>query len=369
MTETVRVGLAGREYDIRIGPGLVDAAGAHVGPLLPRPFTVIVTDATVAALHLDRLTRALAGAGIRSEAIVLPPGEATKSMANLTAVVERMLELKVERDDVVMALGGGVIGDLAGFAAAVLRRGVDFIQVPTTLLAQVDSSVGGKTGVNAPQGKNLIGAFHQPKLVLADVGLLETLPRREFLAGYAEVVKYGALGDLGFFEWLERNGPAMLAGDLAARIHAVKRSCEMKAEIVARDEHERGDRALLNLGHTFGHALEAATGYSGRLLHGEGVAIGMCLAFETSARLGLCAQECPSRLRAHLAAMGMRKDLADIPGPLPDAGGLIALMGQDKKVRQGRLTFILARGIGEAFVTRDVDLGVVRGVLEGRSHN
>jgi 3-dehydroquinate synthase len=363
MTETVRVELAGRGYDIRIGPGLAGAAGEHLGPLLPRPFTVIVTDATVAALHLDRLTRALAGAGIRAEAIVLPPGEATKSMASLTAVLERLLELKVERDDLIVALGGGVIGDLAGFAAAVLRRGVDFIQVPTTLLAQVDSSVGGKTGVNAPQGKNLIGAFHQPKLVLADTDMLDTLPRREFLAGYAEVVKYGALGDLGFFEWLERHGPAMLAGDLDARIHAVKRSCEMKAAIVARDEHERGDRALLNLGHTFGHALEAATGYSDRLLHGEGVAIGMALAFETSARMGLCSQECPSRLRAHLAAMGMRKDLADIPGELPDAEGLIRLMAQDKKVRQGRLTFILARGIGEAFVTREVDMGVVRGVL------
>ncbi len=369
MTDTVRVDLAGREYDIRIGPGLVAAAGEHVGPLLPRPFTVIVTDETVAGLHLERLRAGLAGAGIAAEAIVLPPGEATKSMASLTAVLGRLLELKVERDDLIIALGGGVIGDLAGFAAAVLRRGVDFIQVPTTLLAQVDSSVGGKTGVNAPQGKNLIGAFHQPKLVLADTGMLETLPRREFLAGYAEVVKYGALGDLGFFEWLERNGPAMLAGDpgvsLAARVHAVRRSCEMKAGIVARDEHERGDRALLNLGHTFGHALEAATGYSGRLLHGEGVAIGMCLAFETSARMGLCSQECPSRLRAHLAAMGMKKDLADIPGDLPDAEGLIALMGQDKKVRQGRLTFILARGIGEAFVTREVDLEVVRGVLEG----
>jgi 3-dehydroquinate synthase len=363
MTETVHVDLAGRSYDILIGPGLIAEAGAHIGPLLPRPFTVIVTDETVAGLHLAALQSALADAGIRSEAIILPAGEATKSMTNLTSVVERLLELKVERDDLIVALGGGVIGDLAGFAAAVLRRGVDFIQVPTSLLAQVDSSVGGKTGVNSVHGKNLIGAFHQPKLVLADIGVLETLSPREFLAGYAEVAKYGLLGDAGFFEWLEQNAPAMRDGDQAARIHAVRRSCQMKAEIVARDEHERGDRALLNLGHTFGHALEAATGYSSRLLHGEGVAIGMALAFETSARMGLCSQECPSRVRAHLAAMGMKKDLADIEGDLPDVNGLMALMGQDKKVRQGRLTFILARGIGEAFVERDADLDVVRGVL------
>jgi 3-dehydroquinate synthase len=362
--ETVHVDLAGRSYDIRIGPGLLAEAGAHIGPLLPRPFTVIVTDETVAGLHLETLKAGLAGAGIHAEAIVLPPGEATKSMAWLTRMVEWLLELKVERDDLIIALGGGVIGDLAGFAAAVLRRGVDFVQIPTSLLAQVDSSVGGKTGVNAPQGKNLIGAFHQPRLVLADIGLLETLAPREFLSGYGEVAKYGLLGDAKFFEWLEKNGPAMREGDRAALTHSVRRCCEMKAEIVARDEHERGDRALLNLGHTFGHALEAATGYSARLLHGEGVAIGMTLAFEVSSRLGLCAQECPSRVRAHLAAMGMKKDLSDIEGTLPDVDGLLALMGQDKKVRQGRLTFILARGIGKVFIEREADLGVVRGVLE-----
>jgi 3-dehydroquinate synthase len=260
-----------------------------------------------------------------------------------------------------------VIGDLAGFAAAVLRRGIGFVQVPTTLLAQVDSSVGGKTGVNSAHGKNLIGAFHQPRLVLADIGVLGTLPAREFLAGYAEVVKYGALGDAAFFAWLEEHGPAMAAGDpetaRAARAYAVRRSCEMKAAIVARDEREHGPRALLNLGHTFGHALEAATGYSDRLLHGEGVAIGMCLAFEVSSRMRLCPQEDPSRLRAHLAQMGMKKDLADIPGPLPDADGLMALMYQDKKVRQGRLTFILTRCLGQAFVTREADLDVVESVL------
>jgi 3-dehydroquinate synthase len=363
MTETVCVDLAGRSYEIRIAPDLLSDAGAHIAPLLPRPFTVIVTDETVAELHLDTLKVGLAEAGITAEAIVLPPGEATKSMARLTQVVEQLLDLKVERDDLIIALGGGVIGDLAGFAAAVLRRGVDFIQIPTSLLAQVDSSVGGKTGVNAAQGKNLIGAFHQPRLVLADIGVLDTLPPREFLSGYGEVAKYGLLGDAAFFAWLEKNGLAMAAGDRAARTYAVRRCCEMKAEIVARDEHERGDRALLNLGHTFGHALEAATGYSARLLHGEGVAIGMTLAFEVSARMGLCAQECPSRVRAHLGQMGIKRDIADIEGTLPDVDGLMALMGQDKKVRQGRLTFILSRAIGEAFVERDADLAVVRGVL------
>ncbi|MEL6424198.1 MAG: 3-dehydroquinate synthase, partial [Pseudomonadota bacterium] len=271
---------------------------------------------------------------------------------------------QVERDDIVVAFGGGVIGDLAGFAAAILRRGVAFVQIPTTLLAQVDSSVGGKTGINSPQGKNLVGAFHQPLRVLADVDVLGTLDQRDFLAGYGEVVKYGLLGDFDFFEWLEGQGPAIAAGDQAARIEAVRRSCQMKADIVARDETERGDRALLNLGHTFGHALEAATEYSDRLLHGEGVAIGCALAFETSQRLGLCAQEAPSRVRAHLSRMGMKTTLRDIPGDLPWAETLIALMGQDKKVRDGQIAFILARGIGEVFVTRDVDPAIVRQVLE-----
>ena len=357
------VALGDRSYSILIGGGLLGQAGRHLRPLLPRPRTVIVTDETVAGLHLQTLRNGLAAAGIEAEAVVLPPGEATKSMAHLGDLVERLLDLKVERDDLIIAFGGGVIGDLAGFAAAVSRRGIGFVQVPTTLLAQVDSSVGGKTGVNAPQGKNLIGAFHQPRLVLADIDVLGTLTLRDFLAGYGEVAKYGLLGDAAFFAWLEEHGPALAAGDQDFRAQAVLRSCQMKADIVARDETERGDRALLNLGHTFGHALEAATGYSDRLLHGEGVAIGCVLAFETSARSGLCSQETPSRVRAHLAAMGMRTDLADIPGDLPDADGLIELMYQDKKVRQGRLTFIMARDIGDAFVTRDVDLEVVRGVL------
>jgi 3-dehydroquinate synthase len=364
MTGRVTVQLGARSYDILIGGGLLARSGELIRPLLPRPFVAIVTDETVAALHLPALRQGLAAAGIESEAVVMPPGEATKSMASLAGLLERLLDLKVERDDLVLAFGGGVIGDLAGFAAAVLRRGVGFVQLPTTLLAQVDSSVGGKTGVNAPQGKNLVGAFHQPRLVLADTDALGTLARRDLLAGYGEVAKYGLLGDEAFFTWLEANGPALAAGDPAARAHAVRRSCEMKAEIVARDETERGDRALLNLGHTFAHALEAATGYSGRLLHGEAVAVGCALAFEVSARAGLCAQEAPSRVRAPLDAMGMKKDVRDIPGPLPDAEGLIELMRQDKKVRQGRMTFILARGIGEAFVCRDPDMGVVRAVLQ-----
>jgi 3-dehydroquinate synthase len=264
------------------------------------------------------------------------------------------LQEKVERRDVVIAFGGGVIGDLAGFAAAVLRRGVRFVQLPTTLLAQVDSSVGGKTGINTAQGKNLVGAFHQPSLVLADTGILDSLPARDLLAGYGEVVKYGLLGDADFFDWLETAGPALARGDAAARQHAVTRSVGMKAGIVSRDETEEGERALLNLGHTFCHALEKATGYSDRLLHGEGVAIGCALAFELSARLGLCAQEAPSRVRAHLRAMGMKVDIRDIPGDLPGPEALLALMAQDKKVVDGRLRFILARGIGQAFVADDV---------------
>ncbi|PTW52141.1 3-dehydroquinate synthase [Rhodovulum kholense] len=359
--ETVHVALPGREYDIRIGEGLLARAGAEIGPLLRRPRVAILTDETVAALHLAAFRAGLGD--IEAPALALPAGEATKCWAQFGRAVEWLIEQKVERRDIVVALGGGVIGDLAGFAAAVLRRGVRFVQVPTTLLAQVDSSVGGKTGINSPQGKNLIGAFHQPSLVLADTGVLGTLAPRDFLAGYGEVVKYGLLGDAAFFEWLEAQGPALAAGDVAARIAAVKRSCEAKARIVERDETEQGDRALLNLGHTFGHALEAATGYSDRLLHGEGVAIGCALAFELSARMGLCAQEDPSRVRAHLDAMGMKKDLADIPGDLPDADGLIALMAQDKKVQDGRLRFILARGIGEAFVTADVDPALVSSIL------
>ncbi|MBM1218930.1 3-dehydroquinate synthase [Ponticoccus sp. SC2-23] len=363
MSRIVDVNLPGREYEIHIGEGLIDRADTLLAPHLRRKRAAILTDETVAAAHLARLTSVLEGAGIHVDALALPPGEQTKGWPQFSRAVEWLLERKVERGDLVVAFGGGVIGDLAGFAAAVVRRGVRFVQIPTTLLAQVDSSVGGKTGINAPQGKNLIGAFYQPVLVLADIGLLDTLPRRDFLAGYGEVVKYGLLGDADFFGWLEQNGPAVAAGDPAARAHAVQRSCEMKAEIVLRDEKEHGDRALLNLGHTFCHALEAATGYSDRLLHGEGVAVGCALAFDLSARLGLCPQEDPSRVAAHLRAMGMKTTLSDIPGDLPDADGLLDLMAQDKKVVDGQLRFILARGIGDAFVTADVPRPVVRDLL------
>ncbi|MBO9473346.1 3-dehydroquinate synthase [Shimia sp. R10_1] len=363
MMETVHVGLEGREYDIHIGPGLLAQAGALIGPMLARKQVCVVTDENVAALHLDTLRSGLESAGVTMEALVLPAGESTKGWAHLEQTVEWLLAQRVERRDLVVALGGGVIGDLTGFAAAILRRGVGFVQIPTSLLAQVDSSVGGKTGINSPLGKNLVGAFHQPKMVLADIDVLAALPARDFLAGYGEVVKYGLLGDAKFFDWLETNGPKLAEGDVAARIAAVKRSCEMKAEIVMRDETEQGDRALLNLGHTFCHALEAATGYGDRLLHGEGVAVGCALAFELSARLGLCAQEDPSRVRQHLRDMGMKVDLKDIAGDLPDADALLDLMGQDKKVVDGQLRFILARGIGAAFVTADVPRDVVRELL------
>lgn len=370
MTETVHVNLPGRAYDVVIGPGLLAEAGARITPFLRRQRVTIVTEENVAPLHLDVLQAGLEAEGVSSEALVLPAGEGTKSWPYFEQTVEWLLAQKVERGDIVVAFGGGVIGDLVGYAAASVRRGVRFVQIPTSLLAQVDSSVGGKTGINSPSGKNLIGAFHQPTLVLADTSVLGTLTARDFLSGYGEVVKYGLLGDAGFFEWLEENGPALASGDISARVEAVRRSVQMKADIVERDETEQGDRALLNLGHTFCHALEAATGYSDRLLHGEGVAIGCALAFELSQRLGLCAQEAPSRVRAHLRAMGMKTDLADIDGDLPDAEGLLALMGQDKKVVDGQLRFILARAIGEAFVTADVPpeavLDVLRDGLRGR---
>lgn len=362
-TTDVRVDLGSRAYDVRIGPDLLDRAGEEIAPLLARPRVAIVTDGNVAGRHLAALEASLARAGIAASALTLPAGEATKSWEALGRTVEWLLAERIERRDVVVALGGGVIGDLVGFAAAILRRGVRFVQVPTSLLAQVDSSVGGKTGVNAAAGKNLIGAFHQPALVLADIGVLDTLAPRDFLAGYGEVVKYGLLGDAGFFVWLEANGPALAAGDGGLRAEAVRRSVAMKADIVVRDETEQGDRALLNLGHTFAHALEAATGYSDRLLHGEAVAMGCALAFDLSGRLGHCPQEDTSRVRAHLAQMGLRGRLSDIPGDLPGPEALMELMTQDKKVVDGRLRLILARGIGRAFVTSDVPPEALGAVL------
>lgn len=362
--ETVQVALGDRSYRIEIGHGLLAGAGDWVAPLLTRPRVAVITDDTVGPLHLEALRQGLCTAGVEMAHLTLPSGEATKCWRYLTETVEWLLEQKVERGDMVVAFGGGVIGDLVGFAAAILRRGVRFVQIPTSLLAQVDSSVGGKTAINSSHGKNLIGAFHQPSLVLADVAVLGTLTQRDFLAGYGEVVKYGLLGDASFFDWLEINAPILAVGDVEKRIEAVRWSCQMKADIVERDETEQGDRALLNLGHTFGHALEAATGYSDRLLHGEGVAIGCALAFEVSSRLGLCSQEDPSRVRAHLKEMGMKTDVSDIMGDLPDADGLMALMGQDKKVTQGTLNYIMTRGVGQAYVTSDVDPKVVKSVLK-----
>ncbi len=351
---TVAVELGARSYEIAIGEGLIARAGERIKPFLKRPLVAIVTDSNVAARHLDSLQQSLAEAGIHARAIVLPAGEATKSYQHLAETCDGLLSAGIERRDMVIALGGGVIGDLAGFAAAILRRGVEFIQIPTTLLAQVDSSVGGKTGINSAHGKNLIGAFHQPRFVLIDIALLDTLPRRELAAGYAEVAKYGLLGDAPFFAWLETGAASLFAGDAQARIKAITRACEMKARIVAEDETETGVRALLNLGHTFGHALEAATGYSSRLLHGEGVAIGMAQAFRFSERQGLCEKGAAARVETHLRSVGLPTRLSDIPGDLPPPEKLIEIMRQDKKAVSGKLTFILVRGIGEAFITRDI---------------
>jgi 3-dehydroquinate synthase len=354
-TDTVRVDLAGRSYDITIGAGLLAEIGSHVKKVLSRPRLVIVTDDHVASLHLGMLKDGLARAGIAAEDIVLPPGEGTKNFGNLAALCEKLLEKGVERNDTIAAFGGGVIGDLVGFAAAILRRGVSFMQLPTTLLAQVDSSVGGKTGINTAQGKNLVGAFHQPAAVLADLDLLKTLPERQFLAGYAEVVKYALLGDHPFYRWLDARFRDLKAGVPHVQLNAVKICCEAKARIVAADETEQGERALLNLGHTFGHALEAATGYSDRLLHGEAVAIGMGMAFRFSARLGLCSLSEAEDVAGHLRRAGLPASVTDRPLDLPDAAALLRIMHQDKKARVGRLAFILLRGIGKAFIAKDID--------------
>jgi len=362
MSQVIRVGLGERSYDIHVGHGLLGQAGALLKPLARGPVPV-VTDATVGEIHLARFLAVCGKSDIDARPVVMPPGEGSKSFPGLEKLSGSLLDSGVDRGGLIVALGGGVIGDLTGFAAGILKRGVAFAQIPTTLLAQVDSSVGGKTAINASQGKNLIGLFHQPRIVIADTALLATLPRRELLAGYAEVVKYGALGDADFFEWLEANGVKALAGDSDALIHAVAHSCRMKAAIVARDERETGERALLNLGHTFGHALEAATGFSDQLIHGEGVAIGMALAFQLSVRLGLAPGQDAERFVRHLKAAGLPSAISDIPGPRPAPDALIAAMGHDKKVKDGKLTFILLKGLGRSFVTSDVPLGAVRDVL------
>jgi len=362
MRETITVGLGERAYDIHVGAGLLKHAGELLSPLA-KGVVPVVTDSHIADIHLPALLEVLRRSGLDARAIVMPPGEVSKSFAGLERLSGALLDMEIDRKGLVIALGGGVIGDLTGLAAGVLKRGVAFAQIPTTLLAQVDSSVGGKTAINAAQGKNLIGLFHQPRIVIADTGLLATLPPRELLAGYAEVVKYGALGDAKFFEWLEVNGARALAGDEGAMVQAVAHSCRMKADIVARDERETGERALLNLGHTFGHALEAATGFSDRLVHGEGVAVGMALAFQLSVKLGHCPGQDAERFVRHLKAVGLPSSIADIPGARPGAGELIRHMAHDKKVTDGKLTFILVRGLGQAFVTRDVPLEAVKSVL------
>jgi 3-dehydroquinate synthase len=358
----VKVALGERAYDIVIGRGLLADLGERIKALRPGARAAIVTDETVGKIHLGAAETALKSSGIDSARIVVPAGENSKSYGTFEKICEAIIAGRLERNDLVVALGGGVIGDLAGFAASCVRRGLDFVQVPTTLLAQVDSSVGGKTGINSRQGKNLIGAFHQPVLVIADTALLDTLPKREFRAGYAEVAKYGLLGDPSFFAWLEKNWQDVFAGG-PAREHAIAVCCRGKADIVARDERETGERALLNLGHTFGHALEAGCGFSDRLLHGEAVALGIVLAFEFSARRGLIAVSEAGRATAHLAAVSLPTQLKNVPGGVPGADALMDLIAQDKKVKRGSLTFILVRGIGQAFIENKVDAAEVRTFL------
>jgi 3-dehydroquinate synthase len=363
----VDVALGDRAYDIVIGRGVLASLGPRIAALRPGVRTAIVTDRTVAKHWLEPAERSLAEAGVPSSRIVVEEGEISKSYAGLEKVSEALIAAKIERNDLVIALGGGVVGDLAGFAAAILRRGVDFVQVPTSLLAQVDSSVGGKTGINSPQGKNLLGAFHQPVLVIADTSVLDTLSPRQFRAGYAEVAKYGVLGDEAFFGWLEANHAGIFTGG-TAREHAIATSCRAKAAIVSRDERENGERALLNLGHTFGHALEAATRFSDRLFHGEGVSVGMVLAAEFSAQLGMISKDDAVRVERHLAAVGLPTRLQDIAGfsqeGLADADALMALMAQDKKVKRGKLTFILLQAVGRAVVANDVEPALVRDFLQ-----
>jgi 3-dehydroquinate synthase len=362
--KTVRVDLGARSYDIRIGRGVLETAGAEIAAVLPGARLAIVADETVARLHLAALSESLKAAGLAHTAITVPAGESTKCFSQFERLCDELLAARLERGDAVVALGGGVVGDLTGFAASAVRRGMAFVQVPTSLLAQVDSSVGGKTGINSRHGKNLIGAFHQPALVLADTAVLDTLSPREFRAGYAEVAKYGLLGDAEFFAWLEANWQAVFAGG-PERDEAVARSCQAKADVVAADELESGRRALLNLGHTFGHALESAVSYeTERLVHGEGVSIGMMLAHEFSERLGLIDGDTVARVHAHLTDVGLPVRVQQIPGQLPPVDTFMDIIAQDKKVSRGALTFILTRGIGEAFVEKGVDPAVVSDFLK-----
>ncbi len=365
MSDIVSVSLGERSYDIHIGAGALQDSGTLIsdiakigGATLP-----IVTDENVAKLHYAALAESLTGHGFSPTPIILPPGEQTKSFSHLEQLLEQLLALEVERGGMIVAFGGGVIGDLAGFAAGILKRGVAFAQIPTTLLAQVDSSVGGKTAIDTKFGKNLVGVFHQPSIVIADISVLKTLPARELLGGYAEVAKYGLLGDAEFFDWLEEHAAQALAGDQAAITRSVVHSCKMKADIVARDEREAGDRALLNLGHTFAHALESALGYSDSLSHGEAVALGCVLAFKLSAKLGHCTAEDAMRVERHLSSLGFKTQISQLDGPRPAADELLAHIRHDKKARGGQMTFVLAKGIGKAFVSRGVKEDAVMGLL------
>lgn len=359
---TVRVDLGERSYDILIGRGLVETVGSEIARRLPSVRVAIVTDETVAELHLSRVEKSLDAAGIDHVTHIVPAGEASKSFSVLEQTIDAILSARLERGDIIVALGGGVVGDLAGFAAGIVRRGMRFVQIPTTLLAQVDSSVGGKTGINTERGKNLVGLFHQPAFVLADAGILDTLPPRDFNAGYAEIVKYGIIANAEFYAWLEANWSAVAAG-WPEREEAIAISCQAKATTVAQDEHDKGSRALLNFGHTFGHALETAAGYSGRLVHGEAVSIGMVLALNFSARMNLCSPDDGRRVAAHLAEAGLPTRIQDINGELPDVATLMHHIAQDKKVTRGKLNFILARGIGEAFIAEDVPASEVEAFL------
>jgi 3-dehydroquinate synthase len=362
MNERIRIDLGARSYDIHVGPGMLDQAGALIAPFAHGPLPV-VTDANVAFLHLDRFLGVLEKAGLEPHPITLDAGESTKSFSWLEKLIGELIATGVDRGGLIVAFGGGVIGDLTGFAAGILKRGVSFAQVPTTLLSQVDSSVGGKTGINIPEGKNLVGVFYQPKVVIADTDVLGTLSRREINAGYAEVLKIGAVRDAEYFAWLEQNATRALHGEHEAIVHTVAHACRMKAAIVERDEREKGERALLNLGHTFGHALETATGFSDRLLHGEGVAVGTVLAFRLSVKLGLCSPDDAARVEAHTKAIGLPSAISDIPGERPTPDVLLAAMAHDKKVKDGKLNFVLVHGIGQGFVTDNVPVDAVRDVV------
>jgi 3-dehydroquinate synthase len=362
-TSIIGVALGERSYDVHVGPDLIEQAGKLLAAKFSRKSVVVVTDANVAALHLARLEKSLAAAGIANRTVVLPPGEGTKDFIHLERLTGDLLKNGVERGTLLVAFGGGVIGDLAGFAAAITLRGIDFVQIPTTLLAQVDSSVGGKTAIDTPQGKNLVGAFHQPRLVLADIGVLSTLPPRQLLAGYGEIAKYGLINNPAFFSWLESHGKALVDGNTTDRLEAVAISIKAKADIVSRDERETGDRALLNLGHTFAHALETEIGYGDELLHGEAVAAGICLAFALSVRLGLCPAADAERVRHHFASVGLPASFKSLPKHDWQPDALLAHMQHDKKVRDKRIRFILTHGVGKSFVSEGVDADIVSKML------